>query len=189
MFTKTLFTKTFALTLSLSLAGAGILGCSTVPKTEDAKENLSDKAQSALSIMQRKDDGLRRFLDNAYGYVVFPDAGKGGLIVGGAYGQGEVYEQGKFIGYASMTQGTIGLQGGGQTFDELIVFQNEAAMSRFKKGEWALAANVSAVALKAGASAAAQYKEGVSVFVYSTGGLMAEAAIGGQKFTFKMSKK
>jgi lipid-binding SYLF domain-containing protein len=117
--------------------------------------------------------------------VIFPSVGKGGVIVGGAYGRGEVYEQGQLVGYADVTQATVGAQLGGQTFSELIVFENREAMDRFKRGNFEFAANVSAVALKAGAAAAARYTNGVAVFVKPEGGAMFEASIGGQKFTFQ----
>jgi lipid-binding SYLF domain-containing protein len=177
-------------TLALSLtASAGMIGCGTAPQTETAKETLSDRAETALRVMKREDAGLTQTLNNAYGYVIFPSAGKGGFIVGGAFGRGEVYEQGKFVGYAKLQQGTIGAQVGGQSFEELIIFQDESSLRKFQRGEWAPAANATAVILKSGVAATAQFKEGVMTIIRPTGGAMAEAAIGGQKFTFQAATK
>jgi lipid-binding SYLF domain-containing protein len=117
--------------------------------------------------------------------VIFPNVGKGAWIVGGAYGRGVVYEQGQFVGYADISQATVGLQAGGQTYTELVVFEDKASLDRFKTGKLSFAANVSAVILKSGAAASAKYTDGVAVFVKPIGGAMVEAAIGGQQFTYQ----
>jgi lipid-binding SYLF domain-containing protein len=159
-------------------------GCETAPKTAEDKANLIDEAGVALSKLKASDPTLEPFLGKAYGYAVFPSVGKGGLIAGGAYGRGVVYEQGTFIGYADLSQATIGLQAGGQSFMEVVAFENLAALDRFRSGKFSFAANASAVALKAGAGEGAAYKDGAVVFVEPVAGLMLEAAVGGQKFTF-----
>jgi lipid-binding SYLF domain-containing protein len=160
------------------------VGCESEPKNQEQQESMRDSARAALTSMQSKDDTLDDVINHAAGYVIFPNVGKGGLVVGGAQGRGEVFEKSNFIGYAQLQQASVGLQAGGQTFRELIVFQDQAALDRFKAGKVEFAANVSAIALKAGAGASAEFKEGIAVFVQPTGGLMAEAAIGGQRFTF-----
>src|SRR5687767_13637423 len=166
----------------------GLVGCSTEPKTEEGKASLHDDAQATLNQFQREDPGFKNFLDRGRGYVVFPSVGKGGLVVGGARGQGEAYEQGRMIGFADLTQASVGLQAGGQTFAEVIVFENEAAMNKFKNNKLEFSANASAVALKSGASAQARFENGVAVFVKPLGGLMFEASIGGQKINFKAAQ-
>jgi lipid-binding SYLF domain-containing protein len=163
------------------LAGTG---CETAPKTEAQRENLMDEAKTTLSSMQNVDTTLAGFVDRGYGYAIFPNVGKGGFVAGGAYGKGSVYEQGKFIGYADLRQGTVGLQAGGQNFSELIVFENKAALDNFVNNKLEFAANASAVALKPGVSKSANFDKGVAVFTQPKGGLMFEAAIGGQQFTF-----
>jgi len=171
--------------LALGIFALGLLGCSTEPKTEEAKASLHDDVQATLNQFTREDPGFRDFLNKGAGYVVFPSVGKGGLGVGGAYGHGEVYQNGNMIGYADLTQASIGLQAGGQTYSEVIVFENEAALNKFRNNKLEFAANASAVALKSGASAAARFENGVAVFTKPKGGLMFEASIGGQKFNFK----
>jgi lipid-binding SYLF domain-containing protein len=145
---------------------------------------MRDTSRAALSSMQAKDETLDDVINHAAGYAIFPNVGKGGLIVGGAQGRGEVFEKGQFIGYAELQQASVGAQIGGQTYRELIVFQDQAALDRFKAGKVEFAANVSAIALKAGAAKSAEFKDGIAVFVQPTGGLMAEASVGGQRFTF-----
>jgi len=162
-----------------------ISGCQTQPKTEAGKANLRDDATATMNKFKRQDESLDRFINNAYGYAIFPSVGKGGLVVGGAFGRGAVYQQGQFVGFAKMEQGTVGFQAGGQEYAELIVFENADAMNRFKSGTYAFSAEASAVALKAGAAAAANFKNGVAVFTMTNAGLMYEASIGGQRFVYE----
>jgi lipid-binding SYLF domain-containing protein len=162
-----------------------VAGCQTAPKTADARANLIDQADVALRRFERSDESIRTVLDHAAGYAVFPDVGKGGFIAGGAYGKGIVYRGRDIVGYADISEASVGLQAGGQEFSELIIFQNEDALKRFMdRGGYGLAAEASAVALKPGAAAQAEYKRGVMVFTLTNSGLMAEAAVAGQKFRF-----
>ena len=178
--------RSILLMVALAFAGAAMTlgGCSTTPKSEADKDALVSEADATLKSMEAADPSLRDFLQKSYGYAVFPSIGKGGLVVGGAYGRGAVYRNGKHVGYASMEQATVGAQIGGQNFAEIVAFENEDAYNRFTSNRFELTAQVSAVALKSGAAAAAKYTNGVAVFVYVKGGLMAEAALGGQRFTF-----
>jgi len=173
-----------AAALALAL-GAGIVGCSTEPKNDNAKAELKSESSAALTHFKGQDAGLESLLSSAYAYAIFPSVGKGGLIVGGAYGRGEVYEQGRFIGYADISQASVGAQIGGQSFSELIVFQDAKALERFKYGKVKFSATASAVAIKSGAAATAKYSDGVVIFIDPKGGLMAEASVGGQEFSFK----
>jgi lipid-binding SYLF domain-containing protein len=116
--------------------------------------------------------------------VIFPNVGKGGLWVGGAAGNGVAYEGGAKIGMAKLSQVSIGLQGGGQAYREVVFFKTKKAMDRFKNNKIEFSAQVSAVAVTLGASADAQYVDGVMVFTMQKGGLMYEASVGGQKFKF-----
>jgi lipid-binding SYLF domain-containing protein len=160
-------------------------GCSTAPKTQAEKRSLVAESDAALTSMVARDPSLRDFVDRAPGHVIFPDVGKAGAIVGGAYGRGVVYERGRPIGFAELNQGSLGAQIGAQSYSELIVFENEAALNRFKAGNFDLGAEVSAVALKAGAAGSARFEGGVAVFQHTRGGLMAAAAVNGQKLNYE----
>ncbi len=149
-----------------------------VPKTHD------EKVRVTIREFLRKDPDMKIFFDKAYGYAVFPTVGKGGIGIGGAFGKGKVYEKGRWIGDASLSQLTIGFQLGGQAYSEVIFFRDKAALERFTSGNFAFSAQASAVAATAGASADADYENGVAVFTLAKGGLMYEASIGGQKFGF-----
>lgn len=153
----------------------------------------------------REAEAAAPFFDSAYGYAVFPTVGKGAIGIGGAYGKGNVYRGGTLTGSASIIQLSIGFQLGGQAFSEIIFFENEQAYQAFTRGSFELDASASAVAITAGAQAKAStsgntagvsagprsgkqfgavYVRGMAIFVHTKGGLMYEAAVGGQKFTF-----
>jgi lipid-binding SYLF domain-containing protein len=145
------------------------------------------------------------FAKNAFGYAVFPTIGKGGVGLGGAYGKGRVYEKGKYIGDTSMTQVTVGLQLGGQAYSEMIFFEDERALKEFTGGNFEFGAEAGAIAITASANASAsttgssagasggkkdaktvgKYYKGMATFTVAKGGLMYEASIGGQKFSYK----
>ena len=154
----------------------------------------------------KKSQAVQPFFKNAYGYAVFPTIGKGGVGIGGAYGKGRVYQGGKVTGTTSLVKATIGFQLGGQVFSEIIFFQDKRAYNEFTSGNFEFDAAASAVAITAGVQAKAgtegatagasagpatgeqaktSYRKGMAVFVHAKGGLMYEAAIGGQKFSFK----
>jgi lipid-binding SYLF domain-containing protein len=172
---------------SCLIAGAllTLAGCATAPDTEAKKAELHTNVDNTMTRIKALDPSLQKQIANAYGYAIFPSVAKGGAVVGGAYGRGEVYEQGKMVGWADLSQATIGAQLGGQTFSELILFENKAALDNFRNGKLKFAANASAVALKSGAADTARYTDGILVFVEPKAGLMVEAALGGQSFSFE----
>lgn len=164
----------------------------------------ADEYQNTISIF-RQSPAVQPFFENAYGYAVFPTVGKGGIVVGGAYGKGQVYRKGKITGDVTLSKVSIGFQLGGQAFSEIIFFQDRRAYDEFTSGSFEFDASMSAVVITAGAQAKAGtegttagasagpatgaqanigYTKGLAVFVHTKGGLMYEAAIGGQKFDF-----
>ncbi len=145
----------------------------------------SRDVRDTIERFKQVDPGISQFFENAAGYVVFPNIGKAGFGVGGAHGNGEVFESGQVIGKASMTQVTIGLHLGGQEYSEIIFFEETLDLERFTQGGLELAAQVSAVAITAGAADGANYKDGVVVFTRTKAGLMAEASVGGQNFSYE----
>lgn len=173
------------MTLPLLLATLLVFGCETAPRTAQDREQLQREAEAAIQAFQSADPTIEAFFDGAYGYAVFPSVGKGGAGIGGAYGRGIAYEQGKPVAYCDLSQGTLGFQLGGQTYREVIFFESEESFLRFRRGNFALSAQASAVAAQHGAASAADYEQGVAVFILSHGGLMFEASVGGQKFSFQ----
>ena len=128
---------------------------------------------------------LKPYFKEAAGFAVFPNIAKAGLGIGGARGNGEVFEDGKVIGSTTVTQLSFGFQLGGQAFSQIIFFQNKRDLDRFTDGNFEFGASASAALITEGANASVDYTNGVAVMTFSKGGLMYEASIGGQKFTFK----
>ncbi len=155
-------------------------GCATTP----SDDTMIMESESTVARFVERDAGIQRWVDQAYGYAVFPDIGKGGLGIGGAYGRGIVFEQGRPVGRTTLTQGTLGAQIGAQTYSQIIFFRDEKALQTFQLENLEFSAQATAVAATTGAAATTSYERGVAVFIMSRGGLMAEATIGGQKFRY-----
>ena len=128
---------------------------------------------------------LKPYFKEASGYAVFPNIAKAGFGFGGARGNGEVFENGKVIGSSTVTQLTFGYQLGAQAFSQIIFFQNKKDLDKFINGNFEFGASVSAALITEGANASADFKNGVAVMTFSKGGLMYEASVGGQKFSFE----
>ncbi len=160
------------------------IGCSTVPKTEEARDVLSAEVAEAVAAFKVKDPSIEQFFEKSYGYAVLPKIFKGAFWVGGAHGKGLVYEQGRKVGYCSMSQATLGFSFGGEFFREIIFFDDKIDLDLFRSGEFTFSAQATAVALSAGAAAKADYKSGMAVFVMPETGLMVDASVGGQKFKY-----
>ena len=133
----------------------------------------------------KKIPALNPYFKKAKGYAVFPNIGKAGIGIGGARGKGEVFEKDEVIGSTSITQLSIGLQLGGQAFSQIIFFKDKKDLERFTQGNFEFGASASAALITEGANASADYSDGVAVLTFSKGGLMYEASIGGQKFSFQ----
>ncbi|MDL5512079.1 lipid-binding SYLF domain-containing protein [Arenibacter sp. M-2] len=160
-----------------------MVSVSVTSQTRKEKQIISDASKAKKTLLKAQ-SGLQTFFDNSAGYVIFPNVGKGGFVVGAASGNGAVYEGGEVVGMAGLKKLNVGLQAGGQAIIEVIFFEDNNALNEFKQGNFSFAAEVSAVALKSGIGLNAKYKEGVAVFVLPKAGLMADASVGGQKFSF-----
>ncbi len=158
----------------------------TISFDTHAQKDVSDKSAEAIAEMKKTNDKIVKYFSSAYGYAVFPSIGKGGLGVGGATGNGTLYKGGAVVGDCRMTQVTVGFQAGGQAYSEVIFFQNADAFNRFTGDKFEFSAQASAVAITAGGSIDVDYRDGILIFTHAKGGLMYEAAVGGQKFKTEM---
>jgi lipid-binding SYLF domain-containing protein len=170
--------STLALTLLIGLNSAWAW-------EPDPNDKMQLEVQAAIVNIKAKDPGMEDWFKTAAGYAVFPNVGKGGIGIGGAHGKGLVISGDKVVGKTSLTQLSIGLQLGGQSYAEFIFFKDDVALGEFKRGNYEMGAQASAVVAKTGASADAAYNKGVAIFTNITGGVMAEASVGGQKFDFE----
>lgn len=151
----------------------------------DPNDKMELAVQEAILAIKQKDPGMEDWFKNAAGYAVFPRVGKAGIILaGGAHGDGLVVAGDRVVGETSLTQGSVGPQLGGQVYAEFIFFRDGTALADFQRGNFELGAQASAVAVTLGASADASYNKGVAVFTNVSGGLMLEASVGGQKFSY-----
>lgn len=188
MFTRAKATPitTFVHGLLISTAAIALLAaCATAPRTVDDRSELMQDANAALSEARSENADFDSIIRSAPGYAVFPSVGKAGAGVGGAYGRGIVYRNDTPIGYADLSQATVGLQLGGQTYTQILVFETTNALDRFRRGNYEFGAQATAVALKSGEGANARFRDGIAVFTMAEQGMMVEAAVGGQKFSYE----
>ncbi len=157
------------------------VSCGSSKKTGD---DLIADARQERTTMQQQYPVVAEMFQNSTAYAIFPNVGKGAYVIGGASGNGVVYQNGNVIGYADLKQVDVGLQIGGQAFVEVLFFENQAALDRFKSGTYELSANASAVILDKGASRDIDFQDGVAVVTMPKGGAMAGISVGGQRFSF-----
>ena len=165
--------------LAFALNIAPMFGQSDAKKSKIIADSKKAKAEFI-----KADPLLKGLFEKAAGYAIFPNVGKAGFGIGGAAGNGVVYERNTLVGMAKLSQLSIGFQAGGQAYREVIFFESKKDLERFKGSKFEFSAQASAVAVTAGASANVKYAEGVMVFSMQKGGLMYEASVGGQKFKF-----
>lgn len=151
---------------------------------EDKKEFLNDVKKAKAAFVQ-KDPAMSKLFASAEGYAIFPNVGKGAYIIGGAAGNGALYENGHLVGMAKLRQVDVGAQIGGQAYSQVLLFDSEAAIKRFKEGKYEIAANASAVVLEEGAARSIEFREGVAIVTLPKAGAMVEVSVGGQKFEYE----
>ena len=155
----------------------------------EKREELKSDAMDAMTVFKRANPEMETTLSNAAGYVVFPNVGKGAWILGGAAGNGVVYEKGEVAGYAELRQIDIGFQFGGKAFRELIVFKTPEALDKFKEGNFEFGGSASAVIWDEGKGKALTFEDGVGVAIIPKAGVMAGISVGGQEFDFRAVSK
>ena len=171
-------------TKSVLLLLFSFIALSLSAQKEKKDRRLVEDARDGKKDFIHTDKLMKNLFDSAYGYVLFPTVGKGAVGVGGAAGNGVLFEKDSALGKAKLAQLTVGFQLGGQAYREVIFFEDKATFDRFKENKFEFSAQASAVAAKSGASANVKYTNGVMIFTQQKGGLMYEASIGGQKFTY-----
>ncbi len=163
----------------------GLLGCATAPKSRADQQALEQRADATLQEMMSRNPSLGEVLATTAGYAVFPEVGKGGVIVGGAFGRGVLYDHGRKTGFVKLEQASLGAQLGGQTFAELLVLRDPVDVQNIRAGRYTVGADASVVVLTAGAGASAQAARGTTVFVLPRGGLMVDVSIAGQRVMYE----
>jgi lipid-binding SYLF domain-containing protein len=181
----------------LPIAGIALLALAAVAcggSKDGAKDAQSAKLErnpdvaETVTRFKAKDPTIESLFAKSAGYFIVPTVGEGAFIIGGGHGKGEMFEGGTFIGQISVSEMSIGAQVGGQSYSELVFFEKEADVRRVKEGSFAFGAEVTAVAADKGAAQSGTFKDGTMAFVLPKKGLMASAAIGGQKIDFTAAK-
>lgn len=166
------------------LASLVAIGCASAPEQRADQRSLEAQADATVASMIARDESLAELIAGAPGYVVFPQVAEAGVIVGGAQSVGVVYEGGNPIGYAELRGASFGLQLGGMTYSQIIVFESTEALDRLRAGNLDLSASLRATALQSGSAATAQFEGGTAVFIEDESGLMAGATVGGEQISF-----
>jgi len=174
-----------ALCLAVGMMLLAGCGAKSGPQSMEDRELVHSRVVAALADFKRADPSLAALLNTSQAYAIFPQVVSVAVGVGGAHGDGEVYQNGALIGSADVSQGSVGAQLGGQKYAELVLFQNEGALSNFTHGTLEFDARATAVAASNGAGKTADYSRGVMVFTLPESGLMAQASLGLQKFRFR----
>ena len=164
---------------------AMIVGCATAPSTRADRNDLRETAAATLGEMITRDPALRDVTRDAPAYAVFPSVGKGGVLVGGAFGRGILYEGGVATGYVSLQQASLGAQLGGKRFSELLILRSPADIAELKAGRYTVGADLGVVMLTSGAAEHAGVDSAANVFVLPRGGLMVEVSVSGQQVKYQ----
>lgn len=163
------------------LSAAGITTGAPAVRTSD----LGPDCATTIANFKSHDPSMHKFFETSAGYAVFPTITKAAIGIGGAHGDGLLFHHGHTIGQTDVSQVSVGLQLGAQGYSEIIFFETEEALNSFKNGNFSLDARASAVAVTSGVSADAKFSNGIAIFTATKGGLMYEASVGGQKFSYK----
>ncbi len=171
------------------IAAVGVIALAGFVSVAAQDKNAKEAQDVTAAIAKFKSDtDVAKWFDTAYGYVVFPSITKAAVVVGGAAGNGRVFEKGAYVGDAHVTQASIGASLGGESFAEVIFFETKAALDHFKDNKFEMTAGMSAVAASSGKSKDAKYADGVAIFTQANKGVMADVSVGGQKFKYTPKK-
>ncbi len=176
--------KTFKSIVAIPLLALLVIVMASCGSSKNTSADIMIDSRDAKATISKSHPNIAELFDTSVGYAIFPNVGKGAYIIGAASGNGTVYEKGTLVGYASLKQVDVGLQAGGKAFIEVIFFQTQDALNRFKKGSYELSGNASAVLLEEGVSRDVEFRDGVGVVTKPKAGAMAGISVGGQKFEF-----
>jgi lipid-binding SYLF domain-containing protein len=146
------------------------------------RREIDAMAQSALDELSETKASARDLLSRARGYAVF-QATRAGAIVTGAGGRGVAVD--KTTGrrtYMKMASAGVGLGGGIQGYNLIVLFETPAALQSFLDGKWDASASAVAAAGKDGKNAVSSFVNGIAVYQLTDKGLMAQVDISGTRF-------
>jgi lipid-binding SYLF domain-containing protein len=170
----------FALALAIAwLVPAGIFAATS--HEIDANVNM------ALDRFKREVKGASHLLAQARAVLVMPKVLKGGLIVGGEYGEGALRIGDRTIAYYSVASASFGLTFGGETKDLILIFLDESAVKKFRASKgWEAGVDGNVAVIKTGSGASldtTKFNEPIVGFIVGVKGLLVDASFNGSKFT------
>jgi len=180
----------------VTLVCGALLLCAVLPacggsqkdaKTAGAVQRVEGVADT-IALFKKKDSTIEQLFATSAGYVVLPSVGEGALIIGGGHGHGEAFEAGNYVGSVTVNELTLGAQVGGQSYSQVVFFETPPDFRRLKENSFRFSAEISAIAADQGVAKNAKFKDGVATFVIPKQGLMASAAVGGQKLDFQAAQ-
>jgi lipid-binding SYLF domain-containing protein len=174
-----------SLTRTIALLAALFAGCATAPSTRAEQQSLQTSARATLDAMIAREARIQDTVQNAPAYAVFPSIAKGGFLVGGAHGQGILYEHGVPTGFVAVQQAAVGALLGGQSFAELLVLHTPADLAAVKAGNFTAGAHLGIVVLTSSAGTQTNFNPNASVFVMPHGGLMVDVSVSGQRIKYQ----
>ena len=173
-----------SLCVSLPACGGSQEKAATPLEATDRIQGIDE----TIAAFKQKDSTIEQLFTQSAGYVVLPTIGEGAFIVGGGHGTGEAFEAGKYVGRVTVNEVTLGAQIGGQSYSQVVFFETPVDFKRLKDNAFTFNAEVTAIAADQGTAKNAAYKDGVATFILPKKGLMASAAVGGQKLDFRPTK-
>ncbi len=177
-------------TLSAAAAAAAL---PALPAFAASRETIDARVGLALEQLYKQYPGTRDLAQKAKGILIMPDVVKGGLIVGGAYGEGALrpndgsgtYQFSE--AYYSVAAGSVGLQVGIQSTSHALFFLTDAALDKFRRADgWKIGADAEVTFPDAGLNVgvdSASYQKPVVGFVFGEDGLLVGASLQGAKYS------
>jgi lipid-binding SYLF domain-containing protein len=164
-----------------------LVGCSYSTSPRESARKIEIESREALQRLVKVSPAARALAERARGVLVFPSITKGGLIVGGQYGEGALLEEGLLTGYYNSVAVSYGLQAGVQQFGYALFFMSDSDLEYLIKSDgWEVGVGPSIVVLDQGAAASltsTTARKGVYAFFFEQKGLMAGLGLQGTKIT------
>lgn len=177
-----------ALFLATALAAAAV-GSASLPDPAKAAsaEQISRDSDRALQTLYASNPVAADMARHARAILVFPKIIKAGLVFGGAYGEGELKQGSRVVGYYNSATGSWGLQAGAQSYGYAVFLMSQKAVSYIHRSEgWEIGAGPTVVVVDQGVAknlSTSTLKDDAYAFIFNQQGLMAGLSLEGTKIT------
>ena len=173
--------------LALAMAAGIVPVSSQSAEASSSAQEIDRDSREALKRLEAQGGKTQELVQKAIAILIFPNIIKGGLIIGGQYGDGALIQQGKTIGYYNIAAASFGLQAGGQSFSYALLFQKQSALDYLQKSDgWSIGSGPSVVVMDKGAAGSltsTTVTQDVVAIPFGQKGLMAGLGLEGSKIT------